>query len=97
MTAVLDLVGGEALELSPQMLGEGGRLASVVDASRVRELGGSYWFVRPDAADLAALLRLVAEGRLAVHLERTFALEEAAEAHRLLEAGHVRGKLALEI
>lgn len=97
VTAVLDLVGGEALDVSPQLLGEGGRLASVVDADRVRELGGSYWFVRPDADELAALARLVDEGRLTVHVEQTFPLERAADAHRIVEARHTRGKLALEI
>lgn len=97
VTAVLDLVGGEALEASTAVLAEGGRLASVTDAARVRELGGTYWFVRPDADGLATLGRLVEEGRLGVHVERTFPLEEAAAAHRLLEGGHMRGKLALAI
>lgn len=97
VTAVLDLVGGEALEVSPRLLAGGGRLASVLDPARVHELGGYYWFVRPDPDDLAALVRLVDEGRLAVHVERTFPLDLAADAHRLLEGGHMRGKLALEI
>ena len=97
VTAVLDLVGGEALDASPQLLREGGRLASVVDPGRVQKLGGRYWFVRPDAGDLAVLCGLVDEGRLAVHVERTFPLEQAADAHRLLEGGHMRGKAALEI
>ena len=97
VTAVLDLVGGEALDVSPQLLRKGGRLASVVDPGRVQKLGGRYWFVRPDPADLAAVCGLVDEGRLAVHVERTFRLEQAADAHRLLEGGHMRGKAALEI
>ena len=69
----------------------------MVDTGRVRELGGGYWFVRPDPDDLATLCGLVDEGRLAVHVERTFPLEQAADAHRLIEAGHVRGKLVLEV
>ncbi|MFN2505692.1 MAG: zinc-binding dehydrogenase, partial [Acidimicrobiales bacterium] len=36
-------------------------------------------------------------GALTVHVQRTFPLEEAAEAHRLIEAGHMRGKIVLEI
>ncbi len=40
-------VGGEVLEASTAVLAEGGRLASVTNAARVRELGGTYWFVRP--------------------------------------------------
>ena len=97
VTAVLDLVGGEALDVSPQLLAGGGRLASVIDPVKVRELGGGYWFVRPDADELATLGRFVDEERLTVHVGRVLPLEEAAEAHRLLEAGHMRGKLALDI
>lgn len=59
VTAVLDLVGGDALESSSQLLADGGRLASVTDAARVRELGGRYWFVRPDSVELTTLSRLV--------------------------------------
>jgi NADPH:quinone reductase-like Zn-dependent oxidoreductase len=69
----------------------------VTDPVKVRELGGRYWFVRPDADDLATLSRLVDEGRMTVHVERTLPLEAAADAHRLLESGHMRGKVALEI
>lgn len=39
--------------------------------------------------------RLIDDGRLQVHLEHTLPLAEAAEAHRLLEAGHMTGKVAL--
>ena len=69
----------------------------MIDPVRVRELGGAYWFVRPDPDGLATLSRLVDAGRLAVHVERTYSLEQAADAHRLIEGGHMRGKLALEI
>jgi NADPH:quinone reductase-like Zn-dependent oxidoreductase len=97
VTAVVDLVGGDTLDLSPNLLADGGRLASVTDPARTRELGGRYWFVRPDADDLARLGALVDDGKLAVHVSRTFPLEQAADAHRLLERGHMRGKLALEV
>ena len=97
VTAVLDLIGGEALEMSPELLAAGGRMASVLDPKKARELGAGYWFVRPDAEDLGELCGLVDAGKLSVPVERTFPLEEAADAHRLIEEGHVRGKLALEI
>jgi NADPH2:quinone reductase len=35
------------------------------------------------------------EGRLRIEVERTFPLERAADAHRLIEEGHTRGKLVL--
>jgi NADPH2:quinone reductase len=35
------------------------------------------------------------EGRLRIEVERAFPLERAADAHRLIEEGHTRGKLVL--
>ena len=50
--------------------------------------------VAPDDAGLESLAALD-EGKLTVHLERTFPLEHASEAHELLREGRVRGKLVL--
>ncbi len=46
-------------------------------------------------AALAELSRLAGEGRLTLRVARTFPPEQAAEAHRLLEAGGVRGRLVV--
>jgi len=74
------------------------------------ELGeaGSVFFTRPHLADYTAdrdeilrrtddLFRWVGEGRLKVTIDRVFPLEEAADAHRFLEAGESRGKLLLRV
>jgi NADPH:quinone reductase-like Zn-dependent oxidoreductase len=95
--AALDAVGGDALALSARVVGKPERVTSIVDAKGVKERGGAYVFVKPNAADLAALAGFVADGRLTVHVERTFPLAQAADAHRLVEAGHVRGKVVLEV
>jgi NADPH:quinone reductase-like Zn-dependent oxidoreductase len=97
VTAILDLVGGDTLELSPDLLAPNGRVASVRDPKTATNLGGRYVFVRPDARQLAHLSQLVDEGTLTIRVEQTFPLEKAADAHRLLRDGHVHGKLALEI
>lgn len=39
--------------------------------------------------------QLIDDGELKVHVSRTFPLAAAAEAHQLIEAGHVTGKLVL--
>jgi NADPH:quinone reductase-like Zn-dependent oxidoreductase len=44
---------------------------------------------------LAEAARLFEEGRFSLPVARVFPFAEAAEAHRLSEAGHVRGKLIL--
>ncbi|MFG2141216.1 NADP-dependent oxidoreductase [Streptomyces sp. NPDC048650] len=46
---------------------------------------------------LAEQARLAVEGRLTVPVVRTFPLADAARAQELSEAGHVRGKLVIEI
>lgn len=56
----------------------------------------------PEArAHQGEILRRCAEwidaGKLQPHVSQTFPLAQAAEAHRLIEAGHVRGKLVLTL
>jgi NADPH:quinone reductase-like Zn-dependent oxidoreductase len=96
VSVALDLVGGEALEVTPGLLTPTGRWASIVDSS-VTERGGRYVFVRPDATDLSALASLVDDGRLTVPLAATFPLAEAGEAQRLCASGHTRGKIVVEM
>jgi NADPH:quinone reductase-like Zn-dependent oxidoreductase len=97
VTAVVDLVGGEALEATPQLLAEGGRVASVVDGAGVTKLGGRYVFVRPNATDLTCLVELVEQDKVRVEVAEVFPLERTADAHRASEEGHVRGKIAVRV
>uniref|UniRef100_UPI003EBEC837 zinc-binding dehydrogenase n=1 Tax=Actinacidiphila sp. bgisy144 TaxID=3413791 RepID=UPI003EBEC837 len=53
--------------------------------------------VEPDAPALTAVAALVESGALRVEVERTFPLDQAAEAHRLGEANRTRGKLVLDL
>ncbi|MFB7618018.1 NADP-dependent oxidoreductase [Kitasatospora sp. NPDC056181] len=94
--AVLDLIGGEALQASPALLAPGGRLASVADGA-VLALGGRYVFVRPDHADLTALAELADSGALTVEVAATFPLERAADAQHLNADGHTRGKIIVTV
>ncbi|MFH8790442.1 NADP-dependent oxidoreductase [Streptomyces roseoverticillatus] len=94
--SVLDLAGGDALTVSPGLLTHGGRLASVADPA-VLGLGGRYVFVRPDRSDLTALTDLAENGKLTVEVAKVFPLERTAEAHRLSEEGHTRGKIVVTV
>ncbi|MHA6798974.1 NADP-dependent oxidoreductase [Bounagaea algeriensis] len=96
--AVIDVVGGQSLADAPRMLHEPHRFASVADEpENVLQLGGQYVFVRPNAEQLAWLAELAANGRLRIEVQQTYSLAQAADAHRLLEEGHVRGKLVLDV
>lgn len=52
-----------------------------------------YW---KEQAKLDRLRQQAEDGRLTLRVARTFPAEEAADAHRLLEAGGVRGRLVIE-
>lgn len=93
--AVVDYVGGQALTDSVELVRDPARHASIVDPDQVLNQGGRYVFVRPNADQLAWLAQLASYGQLRIELERTYPLEQAADAQRHLEQGHVRGKLVL--
>ena len=95
--AAVDYVGGAAIAQSAELVKDVGRTASNVDPAAVAAVGGLYCFVRPDSAQLAELVAMVERGALRVEVQQVLPLEQAAEAHRILQEGHVRGKLVLTV
>ncbi|MFC5803616.1 NADP-dependent oxidoreductase [Streptomyces formicae] len=94
--AVFDTIGGDTLAVSAELLAQGGRLASITDPA-VTTLGGRYVFVRPNTADLYRLSELAEEEVIEVRVARSFPLERTADAHRLNEEGHTRGKIVVTV
>ncbi|EST38232.1 hypothetical protein N566_08615 [Streptomycetaceae bacterium MP113-05] len=94
--AAVDFVGGDAVEISQQVLKKAERVLSVVD-HEVQAKGGQYLFVRPDAAGLAALGDLADAGRLTVNVDRVLPLAQAADAWRAGQEGRTRGKIVLSV
>jgi NADPH:quinone reductase-like Zn-dependent oxidoreductase len=69
-------------------------LGLVALASRLRHQRVSMVFGKPvQSEDLAFIAKLVDDGNITPVIDRSYALADAAEAVRYLEAGHVRGKL----
>ncbi|MFD6293161.1 NADP-dependent oxidoreductase [Streptomyces sp. NPDC060205] len=102
---VLDTIGGDTVERSLGVLRPGGHLVTAV-AEEDAELAAEYEAagmrfsgiaVDPDPVALRGLVQLVEEGRLRVHVQETFPFERVADAHRLLDAGHLQGKLVLTL
>lgn len=104
LDVVLDLIGGAAGKRSLSCLGEGGVLVTIPTAtaddiiSAAEELGlrAHGMTVRPDAFDLDEIAELIEGGDVKVHVSKVFSLAQVADAHELLEGGHVRGKLVLD-
>ena len=95
--AVVDTVGGQALAQSACLVRDPARLVSITDAQAVLRHGGRYVFVRPDGPGLARLGELAETGALRIEVQQEFPLAAAADAHRLIQDGHVRGKLVLTV
>lgn len=104
LDVVLDLVGGEAGKRSLHTLGEHGVLVTIPTVtadeiiSAAEELGlrAHGMTVRPDVFHLDEIAELIEDGDVKVHIEQAFPLTRVADAHELLEGGHVRGKLVLD-
>ncbi|MFD8459454.1 NADP-dependent oxidoreductase [Streptomyces antimycoticus] len=102
---VLDTIGGDTVERSLGVLRPGGHLVTAV-AEEDTELVAKYEAagmrfsgiaVDPDPVALRGLVDLVEQGRLRVHVQETFPFERVADAHRLLDGGHLQGKLVLTL
>lgn len=102
--AMLDLAGGPgAVAATAGVVRDAGRVCSLLgmpdlgDEGPSRGLRAFYVFVRPYGSQLAELRARVDAGALTIPVHRTFPLEQAADAHRLIEQGGFTGKLALTV
>lgn len=93
---VVDLVGGDALTVSPELVRDPHRIVSVTDVATVRHIGGQYLFVRPDVGRLQILAGMVDAGALRVLVAERYGMTEARAAVERAQRGHIRGKIVLE-
>ncbi|WP_433634007.1 NADP-dependent oxidoreductase [Halomicrococcus sp. NG-SE-24] len=99
---VIDPVGGETLTKSFDVLTDGGVLVSLLrepeqDKADQYNVDGELVFVEPNAEYLDQIRALIDDGDVSPYIRETLPLEEAAEAHRLVEKGHGRGKVVLTV
>lgn len=95
--AALDGAGGAALDASLELVKDRNRIVTLFEHAKAPELGIRTSPAIRTAARLAEIAALYAEGKVTVHIRRTFPLAEAAAAHREIETGHGRGKLVLVV
>ncbi len=96
---VFDLVGGETLDRSWQMLSPQGRIVSIAApdiAQRVPDgRRGSWNTMHPDGALLARIAAQVANGELTVVVSEVVTTEQAAAAIERNKTGHGAGKTVI--
>lgn len=97
--AALDTVGGTTISETFASLKTGGRAAFISEAEAPPAPRRDIVSLRPQVArhrrHLDRLLDFVTDERFLMPNIATFPLSKAADAHRLSESGHVRGKLVL--
>lgn len=95
--AALDGAGGQALEVSLELVKERDRILTLVEHGRAEPLGIRVTQGVRTAERLGRYAALVAEGEFRFPVRRTYALEHAADAHREMETGHGRGKIVITV
>ncbi|WP_406198719.1 NADP-dependent oxidoreductase [Kitasatospora sp. NBC_01560] len=93
--AAFDAAGRGALEASLGLVADRDRIGTIVDYATAGRLGLRALRGPRTAERLAELVGLWESGGLRLEVAETFPLERAADAHRLVGGGHVRGKVVL--
>jgi NADPH:quinone reductase-like Zn-dependent oxidoreductase len=99
---VYDLVGGETQDRSWTALKDGGTMVSTLTEpdkikAEAKHARGVHYMAHSDGVQLAEIAKLIDAGEVTPTIARVFPLYDAAEAEGLLEAGHVRGKIVLDV
>ncbi len=99
---VVDLVGGETLAASYALVKRGGRLVSLADepdgaAAAKQGITAHSLFVDPSGDQLEQIAEMFDAQQLQTRVQKIYPLNKAAEAHRVVEEGHVKGKLVLNL
>jgi NADPH:quinone reductase-like Zn-dependent oxidoreductase len=94
----LDAAGGGVLPALVELTGSSERVVTIADYGGAEQTGVPFsggmgperaWHALADAAEL------IEAGRFRLPVAQTFPLADIAEAHRISESGHPRGKLVL--
>lgn len=98
---VFDCIGGPALDESPALLNDNGRIITITGFDRVEDykaqgVNMDWVFVAPNSEELTKLAELASQNKLKIEVANSFPIDSFKEAFVTLEDGHVRGKLVFQ-
>lgn len=99
---VFDTIGGDTQKRSVQVMKPGGILVSTLgiedeDALKAKNIKGVHYMAQSLPEQLRIIGGLLDDGKFQPIISKKFPLSEVAEAHKLSEQGHTRGKIAIQI
>ncbi|HEY0207822.1 NADP-dependent oxidoreductase [Acerihabitans sp.] len=98
VNAALDLAGAGDIPMLIQLVGDPSRVLSIADFTAPQHgAQGSFAAQKNPQRALDEAARLYLAGVFRVPLEKTFPLEQTAQAYKLSAAGHVTGKLVITL
>jgi NADPH:quinone reductase-like Zn-dependent oxidoreductase len=101
--AVIESMGGEVRHRSWKVLKKNGILVALIgpppseDDARVHEVRATIIWGQANRQQLTEIARLADAGKVQPEIAAVFPLRDAAEAHRMSETEHVRGKIVLQV
>ncbi|MGI8651079.1 MAG: zinc-binding dehydrogenase [Rubrobacter sp.] len=101
--ALFDMVGGEVFQRSPEYVRPFGRLATILgpegDFTQVYLKNQTLYgtFLTRERKRLDEITRLVEQGKFRPLIGEVMPLSEVGRAHEILDSGHGRGKIVLQV
>jgi NADPH:quinone reductase-like Zn-dependent oxidoreductase len=99
---VFCLIPGETRLRSYSIIKQGGRLVSTLvvsaeEKAKAKGLRVISYTAEPNGSQLAEIAQLVDNGRVRVNVDKTFRLDQFAEAQNALETEHIQGKIVMTV
>jgi NADPH:quinone reductase-like Zn-dependent oxidoreductase len=99
---VIDLIGGDTQKRSLKVIKKGGRMITTLqpenqEAAKAKNIHIEGFLTQSIPEELEQIKQLIDSGKVKPVITEIIPLKNAAKAHELIEKGHTRGKIVLQV